>query len=186
MTATGRIFRAAAAAALVLLPVSGMAAQADTPAAEPVPAHGPELSGLERLTAMEEVKDLRLTFCRALDSHDWTTLRSTMTDDVELHTADASGKTDIVFDKKGIDEAMAFMQQILSHGDTDHICVMPQFQFITADQARALWFIDGYGDMNGKVILGFERIVEDYVRVGGKWRIKKADARMQAMVSLPK
>ena len=69
--------------ALAASPVLAAAAPADKPAVE--------LAGLDRLLAMEDMKNLRLTFCRALDSHDWAALRATMADDFELYWTDTSG-----------------------------------------------------------------------------------------------
>ncbi|MGC4250446.1 MAG: nuclear transport factor 2 family protein [Sphingobium sp.] len=152
-------------------------------------APGPELTGLDRLLAMEEMKNLRLTFCRALDSHDWDALRSTMAEDFELYFVQTKGPggPDVwkPIEMTGIENFVAHAKRILT-GQSIHICTMPQFEYVTADRARALWFINGYGDIAGQSGLGFERLVEDYVRVNGKWLIKKADARIEANVSFPK
>jgi len=193
----GRLHRAvmvltsAAASVLVAVPVMAFedpAAAASAPAAVERPAV--ELSGLNRLLAMEEMKNARLTFCRSLDNHDWQALRSVMAEDFELYFADQSGSANpsppAPVTMQGADKFVDFAKQLLSQGRSIHICTMPQFQFVGRDRARALWFINGYGDIGGQTGMGFERVVEDYVRVRGKWLIKRADARIEARAVLQK
>ncbi|MFT3975537.1 MAG: nuclear transport factor 2 family protein [Sphingomonas bacterium] len=150
--------------------------------------HGKELEGLPRLLAMEEMKNLRLTFCRALDSHDWPALRSTITDDFRQYFAETKGPggPDVrpPIRTTGGDAYVAFVKNILK-GQSIHICTMPQFEYVTADHARASWFINGYGAIASQSGLGYERLIEDYVRIGGKWRISAVDARVEAHVGFP-
>ncbi|MGV7121291.1 nuclear transport factor 2 family protein [Sphingopyxis sp. 550A] len=149
-----------------------------------------ELQGVDRLLAMEDMKNLRLTFCRSLDGHDWTSLRATMADDFELYLADESGNPGSPLAKPvtmtGADNFMGFVKQLLAQGQSIHICTMPQFLYVGKDRARALWFINGYGNIGGQTGLGFERVVEDYIHVNGKWLIQKADARGTAHVTFSK
>ncbi|MGC4251376.1 MAG: nuclear transport factor 2 family protein [Sphingobium sp.] len=175
---------------MALALVSGSAVAADTKAPQAAAKpNEPELTGLDRLLAMEEMKNARLTFCRALDAHDWKALRSTMTDDFELYFAETKGPggPDVrpPVELKGADNFVAFAQSILK-GHSIHICTMPQFEFVTANRARALWFINGYGNIGDQSGLGFERLIDDYERVNGKWLVKKADARVEAHVNFPK
>ncbi|QKS01111.1 nuclear transport factor 2 family protein [Sphingomonas sp. CL5.1] len=145
---------------------------------------------MERLLAMEEMKNLRLTFCRSLDSHDWKALRSTMSDNFELYFADNSGPNGAAtrppLERNSADGFVDLAKQLLSQGKSIHICTMPQFEYVGTDRARALWFINGYGQIGTQNGLGFERVVEDYVKVNGKWLIRKADARIEANVIFSK
>ncbi len=175
-------FRAGAALLLALqMPAAAIAA--DPLPADPLGKPAVELAGLDRLVAMEEMKNLRLTFCRALDSHDWTALRATMTDDFELYWTDNSGPdgkpTRAPIEMKGADKFVTFAQQILAQGKSIHICTMPQFEYVGKDRARAQWFINGYGQIGALNGLGYERLVDDYVRVSGKWLIRKAAANIE-------
>ncbi|QKS00590.1 nuclear transport factor 2 family protein [Sphingomonas sp. CL5.1] len=149
-----------------------------------------ELRGVERLLAMEDMKNLRLTFCRSLDSHDWPALRATMADDFELYFADNSGPNGSAvrppIETRSADGFMDIARQLLSQGKSIHICTMPQFEYVGTDRARAKWFINGYGQIGAQNGMGFERVVEDYVKVNGKWLIRKADARVEAQVLFPK
>ena len=163
----------------------GIGVMAATPVAKA--ARG-ELTGVNRLLAMEEMKNLRMTFCRSLDNHDWAALRATMTDDHYLYFAHTKGPDgpDLrpAMETKSADEFVAFARQLL-RGQSIHICTMPQFETVTANHARALWFINGYGAIGDQSGLGFERVVEDYVKINGKWLIKKTDARVEAHGSFP-
>ncbi|MFT3975538.1 MAG: nuclear transport factor 2 family protein [Sphingomonas bacterium] len=177
-------------AGLLALTLAGSAdAQARVGKSMPMAAPGPEITGLPRLLAMEEMKNLRLTFCRSLDSHDWDLLRTTISDDFEMYFAQTDGPDgpDVrpPIEVAGVKDYMAWLRRYLT-GHSIHICTMPQFQFVTADRARALWFIQGYGEIGGQSGLGFERIIEDYVKINGKWLIKKADGRVEAYIPLPK
>ncbi|MFT3975535.1 MAG: nuclear transport factor 2 family protein [Sphingomonas bacterium] len=178
----------AALAAVAVLSAAGFAA---LPAAAQTAPNPPkvELRGLERLLAMEDMKNLRLTFCRSLDNHNWAALRGTMADDFDLYFGETKGPggPDVrpPVQLKGADKFVDFAKQLLK-GQSIHICTMPQFQYVGADRARALWFINGYGNIGEQSGLGFERVVEDYVKVNGKWLISRADARVEANVQFPK
>ncbi|MGV7121303.1 nuclear transport factor 2 family protein [Sphingopyxis sp. 550A] len=160
-------------------------------AAEPTAANKPavEITGVDRLLAMEEMKNLRLTFCRSLDNHNWEALRATMADGFELYFADNSGPgqtaTRPPLETKGAENFVTLAKTLLSQGQSIHICTMPQFVYVGKESARALWFINGYGQIGGQSGLGFERVVEDYVKVNGKWLISKADARIEASAVFP-
>ncbi len=149
-----------------------------------------ELTGVERLLAMEEMKNLRLTFCRALDARNWSALRSTMADDFELYFAHTDGPDgeDLrpPIKVSSADEMVALARQLIPEGAAVfHICTMPQFDYVGTDRARAEWFINGFGEIAGQGGLGFERVVEDYVNIDGKWLIRKADARVQGHAIFP-
>jgi hypothetical protein len=161
------------------------AAEAATPARTE-----PELAGVERLLAMEEMKNDRLTFCRALDARDWDALRSVMADDFELDWKDVSGANPPLLPQpvkmKGADAFVTFAKTVLAQGKSDHVCTMPQFVFVGRDHARALWHISGLGQIAGQSGEGFERVVENYVRVNGKWLSQKADVDIIGYAKFPK
>ncbi|MGC4252232.1 MAG: nuclear transport factor 2 family protein [Sphingobium sp.] len=187
-----RKFLCGAASVLALMTVSPAIAKegpGTVGKSMPMAAPGPEITGLERLLAMEEMKNLRATFCRSLDSHDWDLLRTTISDDFEMYFAQTKGPDgpDVrpPIEVSGVTDYMAWLRKYLT-GHSIHICTMPQFQFVTKDRARALWFIQGYGDIGDMSGMGFERIIEDYVKVNGKWLIKKADGRVEALAMFPK
>lgn len=171
------------AAAILALQVPAPAFAAGPLPADPAGKPAVELAGLDRLIAMEEMKNLRLTFCRSLDSHDWAALRATMADDFELYWTDSSGPdgkaTRAPIEMKGAEKFVTFAQQILGQGKSIHICTMPQFEYVGKDRARAQWFINGYGQIGALNGLGYERLVDDYVRVGGKWLIRRASADIE-------
>jgi hypothetical protein len=173
----------ASAFAVLSLQATGIAAAADKPAAASHGKPAVELKGLDRLLAMEDMKNLRLTFCRSLDTHDWTALRATMSDDFSLYWTDTAGPngapTRAPIEMTGADKFVTFAQQILGQGKSIHICTMPQFEYVGKDRARALWFINGYGQIGELSGLGYERLVDDYVRVNGKWLIQRAEADIE-------
>ena len=182
---------------------SAFAGGASAAAAEPTKqANAGELTGLDRLLAMEDMKNLRLTFCRSLDNRNFEALRSTMADDYELYFAQTQGPggpdvrppvvvhsaDDFVnWFKMAISAQAGQINDPALQGSSIHICVMPQFETVTANSARALWFINGSGGIGGQALgLGFERVVEDYVKINGKWLIKKSDARVEAQGAFQK
>ncbi|MGC4252231.1 MAG: nuclear transport factor 2 family protein [Sphingobium sp.] len=180
----------AAAGVAALFSGAAMAADAQADKADArEAAPGPELTGVDRLLAMEEIKNARLTFCRALDAHDWPALRSVITDDFKQYFAQTDGpggpnvRPPIV--TTGGDVYVDFVKKFLT-GHSIHICTMPQFEYITKDRAKALWFINGYGDIGDMPGLGYERLIEHYVKVNGKWLAQSVDARVEALVKFPK
>src|SRR5262245_44044619 len=98
-------------------------------------------TGIERLEAIEDIKNLRLTFCRALDDKDWDKLRTTMADDFSLYFGDESGpggaEVRPPIKTASADAFIAFAKPFM--GATEkmfHICTMPQIEFQSRDKAR--------------------------------------------------
>ncbi|MGC4253121.1 MAG: nuclear transport factor 2 family protein [Sphingobium sp.] len=142
-----------------------------------------ELKGAVRQSTIEELSNLRFNFHRSIDRHDWNGLRATVTDDFEVYFADNSGKGGTAvrppIEAKGADNFLALVKQIVGDIPMTHVCTMPQFEYIGKDRARARWLVFGYGAVGPQGSLGFEEVIDDYVRINGKWLIRRSEARIE-------
>jgi SnoaL-like domain len=146
------------------------------------------LSDLEKLMAIEELKGLRIRFCRAIDTRDWDKLEGTMTEQARLYFADETGTGKLNLDKpvelKGRAAILDFVRQFTGDRKMVHIATMPEIEFQSADKARGSWNIEGFSagmTPLGLVGIGYEDIVDDYVRTKGKWFIANIDCRIKAV-----
>lgn len=148
------------------------------------------LSDLEKLMAIEAIKNLRYQFSRVLDAREWNKLGELMTENTKFCFANESGQSLLGIEKPisltGRNAALAFMQQFVGDGKSIHIASMPEIVFLSADKAHGRWCMQGYtgaGAALGLAVgVGFETIDEEYVLVDGKWFISSIDARINALV----
>jgi len=146
------------------------------------------LNDVQKLLAIEELKMLRIRFCRAIDTCDWDKLQSTMTEQCRLYFADETGTGKLNLDKPveihGRKAILEFVQMFTAGRRMVHIATMPEIEFESDDRARGLWNVEGFSEgmaPMGLVGMGFEDVVDDYVRVNGKWFIGNIEARIKAV-----
>ncbi|MGC4252092.1 MAG: nuclear transport factor 2 family protein [Sphingobium sp.] len=148
---------------------------------------------VERLAATEDIKKLRYRFSRAIDNRDWPGLGATLTDDAAVRTlnsVDSDAPPRITADVKGRDNVVNFIRNLVGERmRTIHLESMPDIEFQGKDKAHAKWWIEGYADfskadeasrarMKGKSGVVFETLEEDYVKIGDKWLIQRAEAAL--------
>jgi len=129
---------------------------------------------VSELSAIEEIKQLKARYFRAVDEKDWETLRGLFTDDARAwYPGPARWFT-------GPDEIVAWASGFLGAGTiTVHHGFMPEITISAPDRAEAIWAMRDDLDIPGHEGAGRRRIVgaghyrEEYRRVRGKWRIHR-------------
>ena len=137
------------------------------------------LTDVEKLIAVEEIRNLKARYFRYVDSHDWAGFREILADDVVFAAPKppspefgASGlfaqREDIV----GADAVVAWVSRGLEHVHSAHIGYMPEIEIVSADEARAIWGMEDI--LRGPTVHadGYGYYRETYVRRGGAWRIR--------------
>jgi hypothetical protein len=127
---------------------------------------------LDRLEAIEEIRDLKARYFRMMDTRQWEALRDVFTADMQVVTPDGKvwmegGAAYADSLKFGLESAVSCHQ-----GLTGEIAV------IDAENARGIWamqdvitWTDRHPREGWKAILGRGHYHETYRREGGAWRI---------------
>ncbi|MCX8072243.1 MAG: nuclear transport factor 2 family protein [Candidatus Binatia bacterium] len=123
----------------------------------------------QELLDLEAIKQLKYRYLRHLDLKEWEQLRECFSTDARAAYADGEYSFD------GRDAIVNFLREVL--GSTDrlslHRCHHPEIQFDGAERARGRWALDDLviDRRSGTVLQGAAYYEDEYVRVGGDWRI---------------
>jgi SnoaL-like domain len=117
-----------------------------------------------------EICSLKARYCRCLDTKDWDGFAAVFTEDLILDTSPAGGLR-----VEGRDAAVAYVRSSISEDTiTTHHVHAPEFE-IDGQSATGIWAMQ---DRNiwpsGRKLLGFGHYHEQYVRVGGAWKIAQS------------
>ena len=127
---------------------------------------------VNELSAIEEIKQLKARYFRAVDEKDWSALRELFTEDARAwYPGPARWFT-------GADEIVAWASSFLGPGTiTVHHGFMPEITISAPDRAEAIWAMRDDVDIPEREGTGRRRFVgtghyrEEYRRVGGQWKI---------------
>ncbi len=136
------------------------------------------MADLERLVAIEDIKQLKARYFRCMDTKDWTGLAAVFAPDAE---ADFSGEA---HDGSNPDAARirggaaiaAFMRQSVESIVTVHHGHMPEIEMTSAASARGIWAMEDVlrWPAGGPIstLHGFGHYHETYERIDGRWYIR--------------
>ena len=134
------------------------------------------------LQAIEEIKQLKYRYVRALDTADTKTLGDCLTEDAHIkfeggiYTVEHTGR-DAITDFMGT----SFHSKAASSHQVHH----PTIEILSDATARGQWSLqDVYHDLNLRMIVsGASEYMDEYVKeADGKWRI--ADSRYQRLYEM--
>jgi hypothetical protein len=132
------------------------------------------MDSLERLIALEEIKDLKARYCRFVDLKLWDEFE-------QLFLPDATFEAP----QEGL-SLMSGAHAFRLHAEASHHecvvvhhCHTPEIRFLAPDSAQGIWAMqdilkwkDGAQTVHGyKEILGWGHYHESYRKVAGEWRI---------------
>jgi hypothetical protein len=127
---------------------------------------------LDRLEAIEEIRNLKARYFRLMDTKQWDELKGVFTADMKVITPDGQ-----VYAEGGGTYAAA-LRHSLEHAVSCHQGLMGEVHVDDEDNARAIWAMqdvieweDRHPKAGWKSILGRGHYHETYRREGGKWRI---------------
>jgi hypothetical protein len=126
------------------------------------------------LVEIHAIERLKYTYLRCLDQKLWDELEGCFTEDA---TASYGGGAAVFNDRDGI---MEFLRTAMGSTSmlTSHKCHHPEIDLTGPDTAKGVWALEdvvvlsGKGGAGGVTIRGAAFYTDDYVKVGGEWRIK--------------
>lgn len=145
------------------------------------------LTDLERLMAIEEIKNLKARYFRTMDTGDWDGLGTVFAPDAvfdfsqavmdPVDNPDANGPEPVV----GGEAIVAAIRDAVSTANTVHHGHMPEIEITSQTTATAIWpmedvirplAIDDDLPFSSSGFKGYGHYHETYVRIDGDWRIQ--------------
>jgi ketosteroid isomerase-like protein len=124
---------------------------------------------VDRLVAIEEIKQLMARRTRCVDEKDWPGLTACFAEDAVSYSVQKDGV-------QGADAIVDRIRQALSHRITVHQLHVPEIEILSAGEAEGIWPMqdDLTWEADGKRHWqrGFGHYRQTYVTVNGRWRIK--------------
>ena len=144
------------------------------------------MDDIERLDAIEEIKQLKARYFRCMDTKDWDGMRAVFTDDVVIDTTQDAGGEAI----SGADTFMPFLRSHIEDVLTTHHGHMPEITITSPTTATGIWAME---DMlrwpeGGpfRHLHGYGHYHETYERTEGGWRIKTLTlTRLRVDIDMP-
>jgi len=128
---------------------------------------------VQRLIAIEEIKQLKARYFRFLDTKRWDEWGSVFATDVVMDVPEA----DMVV--TGRAEVVDFVRSALEGTRTAHHGHMPEIEITGADTGRGTWAMFDYvewpsAEGEPRVGLnGYGHYLDEYIREDGQWRIAR-------------
>mgnify|MGYP003624500849 FL=1 len=141
-------------------------------------------SGLEALLAIEQIKKLKYTYLRAVDTHDWDLLASTLTADCTARYDD--GKYS--FDNR--DELISGLRGHMGSPSvlTMHNCHHPEIELESTTNAKGIWYLQDlvFNKEQNWMLFGTAIYTDHYRIEDGLWKICHTEyARIMETVNAP-
>jgi hypothetical protein len=146
------------------------------------------LSELERLVAIEAIKQLKARYLRCVDTQQFDELAALFTPDATVYFPEAGERP------TPLSEAMIGIRRVLEGAVSVHHACLPEIEITGPDTARGIWsmhdhlFMPPTNVLNVSELTGAGHYHETYERRGGRWLIQslKLTRLRVATVSLPK
>ncbi len=150
-----------------------------------LPAAAAPVSTLERVAAIEDIKNLKARYLIAVDNRDAATLKRVFAKDVvadytAVFPVDGSGKKVLPTPFRGADEASQAVAGSVKSGPftTFHNGGLPIIEVTSPTTAWAIWPLMGFGRPDAATGATPTRVgtwyyyYDTYERIGGEWKIK--------------
>lgn len=140
---------------------------------------------LERLVAIEAIKNVKARYWYCMDTKDWAGLRDVFTDDVVfdmrgerafargesqegLPPARAAGDSMVMV---GADTIASFLRTAVESWTTVHHGHAPIIEVTESDRGTGIWPLFDYIDDGRRAMKGYGHYHEEYRKVDGRWLI---------------
>ena len=138
------------------------------------------LTDIERLTAIEEIKQLKARYFRSMDTKDWAGLTAVFAPDAELdmqgEAADKSKAAEGLV--KGGETVGAFIRNAVHDLVTVHHGHIPEIEMTSDTTARGIWAMEDVlrwpEGASVKTLHGYGHYHETYRKIDGAWRIQSS------------
>lgn len=128
---------------------------------------------LRRLLDIEEIKQLKARYFRALDRREWDEFGRVFARDAVMEVPEAG-----LFER-GRDAIVARVRAAVAGARTVHHGHMPEIEITGEDTARGIWAMFDYVEWprpEGEAragLMGYGHYLEEYAREDGAWRIAR-------------
>jgi hypothetical protein len=149
------------------------------------------LTEIERLTAIEEIKQLKARYFRCMDTKDWQGLQAAFSDTAELdmrgEAADKSRAATAVI--IGAANIKAFLRNAVLDLVTVHHGHMPEIEIISHNAAKGIWAMEDVVKWPDgaavKTLHGYGHYHDTYRKTDEGWRIQSSKlARLRVDITL--
>jgi hypothetical protein len=138
------------------------------------------MTDIERLTAIEEIKQLKARYFRCMDTKDWPGLLAVFSPDAEFdmrgEAADKSKAADALI--VGNANIMPFIRNAVLELTTVHHGHMPEIEIISATTAKGIWAMEDVlrwpAGAAVKTLHGYGHYHETYRKTEEGWRIQSS------------
>ena len=138
------------------------------------------LTDIERLTAIEDIKQLKARYFRSMDTKDWAGLQAVFSDTAELdmrgEAADKSkATTELVV---GAPNIMEFIRNAVLELTTVHHGHMPEIEITSPTTAKGVWAMEDVlrwpAGAAVNTLQGYGHYHETYRKTEDGWRIQSS------------
>ncbi len=150
---------------------------------------GQAVEVIDKLAAVEEIKNLKARYFRCVDTFDLEGWLEVFTDDAEtLYDSEVSrGDAQVQAARfSGLEEIRAYWTgnpgrlQSVHHGHT------PEIEIISDVEAHGIWAMEDIVEFAEMLFHGYGHYYETYRKVGGEWRIAKLHLRRTRLSQVQK
>jgi uncharacterized protein (TIGR02246 family) len=129
------------------------------------------MNDIERLLAVEAIKQLKARYFRCLDTKDWDGYAAVYAEDAVLDTTSTQGGAVT----RGSAAIAAHVRKHVDHVVTVHHGHTPEIEILSDTTARGIWAMEDVLRWPARepfrTMVGYGHYHEDYVKVNGRWRI---------------
>jgi len=141
---------------------------------------------LTRLEAIEEIKQLKARYFRAIDTKDWALLRRVFADDAVLDTRSSLSGAEATADPAALftggDAVADYIRSAVGGAVTVHYGMTPEISLLSVTEAEGAWKMEDIVDFSGgasehprlrgvRGLHGYGYYHERYRKIDGQWRI---------------
>jgi hypothetical protein len=150
------------------------------------------MNDVEKILAIEEIKQLKARYFRTMDTKDWDQFRTIFTEDATVDSSEAFTPRDFAGNPiepglpvqepdpelivHGVDNFIAEQHRHLDNMSTVHHGHMPEITIVSDTEATGIWSMEdklrwpeGAGPM--REMHGYGHYRETYKKIDGEWRI---------------
>lgn len=138
------------------------------------------MNGVDRLLAIEEIRQLKARYFRAMDTKAFDELHTVFADDAVFDFREALRDpihgTPAPFEEhppvSGREAIVAHIRSALEHAVSVHHGHVPEIELLSEDQARGIWPMEDVVKNGTFSFRGWGHYRETYVRTAAGWRIQ--------------
>jgi hypothetical protein len=140
-----------------------------------------EVGALNRLIAVEDIKNMKARYFRYVDEKDWSAFRSVFCSDAHF---------EVFFGTiEGADEFVSLVQDYLKDGLSIHQGHMPEIEILSETEATGVWTLFDHIEVSDSrfrpSFYGYGRYWEKYRREDDEWRISSMRMQRLREIMLP-